>query len=295
MFREALLGDTMKNKKLITITVCLVSAVLIGMFGLSKFFENSWQQEKTVDNDLNAEIIDNGEMKIDYPYTVSERSLNSDDYPNIISYQEAANIAGEAILYLSGVTEHQKVAGEINLDVFGYGIANEGTDLSNGIIYKQSYPRYWYSSEIEIDMSDELCPKYIRLNCAINAETGEIVGIGLEDYSEHGQDYIKIDTEYMPNTWKVNQLSQNEIDNTLDYINQITDVLGWECKPVSYSMEERGTPYGMAYMADIMFDNGNGYLFVICNEDGNLKKGGLIEMAWNEYDSEELAEFMPIG
>lgn len=74
-----------------------------------------------------------------YPYTVSEKSLNAEDYSGITSYQEAANIAGEAILYLSGVTEHQKVAGEINLDIFGYGIANEGTDLSKGIIYNESY------------------------------------------------------------------------------------------------------------------------------------------------------------
>lgn len=285
----------MKNKKIISLTVFAVVLVLAGILGLSKLFENGWQNENTIDNSLDAEIIENSEIKIDYPYTVSEKSLNAEEYPDIISYQEAANIAGEAILYLSGVTEHQKVAGEINLDIFGYGIANEGTDFSNGIIYKESYPRYWYSNGIEIDMSDELCPKWINLSCAINAKTGEIVGIGLEDYSQNGQDYLKIDTEYMSNVWKVNQLSQNEIDNTLDYINQITDVLGWECKPVSYRMEERGTQYGMTYMADIMFDNGRGYLFEICNEDGNLKKGSLIGMFWNEYDSEYLAEFIPIN
>lgn len=279
----------MKSNKIISTTIAMVAAILIGLLGLSKIFEISWQRENTVDNSLDAEIVENSEMKIDYPYIISENSINVEEYPNIISYQEAANIAGEAILYLSGVTEHQKVAGEITLDIYGHGIANEGTDLSEGIIYKESFPRYCYNSQIEIDMSDELCPKYIRLYCAINAETGEIVGIGLEDYSKKGQDYIKIDTEYMPNTWKVNKLSQNEIDNTLDYINQIADVLGWNCKPVSYRMEERGTPYGMAYMADIMFDNGKGYLFMICNEDGNLKKGSLIEMVWNEYESDDLA------
>ena len=285
----------MKNRKIALLTVLSVVIVAVGILGLSKLFETGWQNENTVDNSLDAEIVENSEMKIDYPYTISERSLNAEEYPDIISYQEAANIAGEAILYLSGVTEHQKVAGEINLDIFGYGIANDGTDLSNGISYKESYPRYLYSSGIEIDMSNELCPKWINLSCAINAQTGEIVGIGIADYSENGQDCLKIETEYMPNVWKVNKLSQSEIENTLDYINQIVNVLGWECEPVAYHIEERGTQYGMTYMADVIFDNDRGYLFEICNEDGNLKKGSFIGMIWNEYKSEELALFTPIN
>ena len=49
----------MKNKNIISLTIFAVVLVAAGMLGLSKFFENAWQRESTVDNNLNAEIINN--------------------------------------------------------------------------------------------------------------------------------------------------------------------------------------------------------------------------------------------
>jgi len=116
----------MKNKKLIPITFCLVVAVLAGILGLSKFFETTWQQENTVDNSLNAEIDNSKEESIiNYPYENytrldSERKTIYDDYfyhisdtiipqkNNDFTYQNAVNITGETIKYLTGYIDHQK-------------------------------------------------------------------------------------------------------------------------------------------------------------------------------------------
>lgn len=72
----------MKNKKLIAITVCLVAAVLIGMFGLSKFFETTWQRENTVDNSLSAEITEDNETVFNYPYLAVNEVNSLDDVPD---------------------------------------------------------------------------------------------------------------------------------------------------------------------------------------------------------------------
>lgn len=122
----------MKNKKIIPITICLVVAVLIGILGLSKFFETSWQQENTVNNSLDAEIADDTETVFDYPYINKEIAENmeeknwfveamlrrySDDIPvpeNAVTYQQAANIVGDAITYACGFTGHQKNPAYIN-------------------------------------------------------------------------------------------------------------------------------------------------------------------------------------
>ena len=116
----------MKNKKLIAITVCLVAAVLVGMLGLSKFFETSWQSENTIDNSLNAEIVDSSESLYNYPYISPEEAMAKGSqimFSDILFYdaqdivlseeigiscQEAVNKVGEDIKYLTGFKNHTK-------------------------------------------------------------------------------------------------------------------------------------------------------------------------------------------
>ena len=69
----------MRNKKIIAITVCLVAAVLVGMLGLSKFFETTWQNENTVDNSLSAEVVDDIETAFNYPYINKEIAENMEE------------------------------------------------------------------------------------------------------------------------------------------------------------------------------------------------------------------------
>lgn len=116
----------MKNKKLIPITVCLVVAVLVGLLGLSKFFESTWQNEDTVDNSLDVKIIDNSDSIFDYPYISPEEAMAKGSqimFSDILFYdtqdivlsketeiscQEAVNKVGEDIKYLTGFKNHTK-------------------------------------------------------------------------------------------------------------------------------------------------------------------------------------------
>ena len=123
----------MKNKKIIPLTIAMVAVVLIGMLGLSKFFETTWQNENTVDNSLSAEVVDDIETAFNYPYINKEIAENMeeknwfveamlrrdsfDSIPvpeNAITYQQAANIIGDAITYACGFTGHQKNPAYIN-------------------------------------------------------------------------------------------------------------------------------------------------------------------------------------
>ena len=105
----------MKNKKLIVITVCLVVAVLVGMIGLSKFFETTWQNENTVDNSLNAEVVDDVETIFDYPFVIDNGETIGWDNKHMttppegaFTWQQSANVAGDTLKYMFGYTDHQK-------------------------------------------------------------------------------------------------------------------------------------------------------------------------------------------
>ena len=133
----------MKNKKIIPLTIAMVAVVLIGMLGLSKFFETTWQNENTVENSLNAEIIDSTETAFDYPYfnikehenltdkqlleiysseintykleiqdgmqSMTMRSYDTEPSSEMVNYQDVANICGEKLKYLYGITNHSNI------------------------------------------------------------------------------------------------------------------------------------------------------------------------------------------
>lgn len=48
----------MKNKKIIPLTIAMVAVVLICILGMSKLFENTWQQPEQADNSLKTELPD---------------------------------------------------------------------------------------------------------------------------------------------------------------------------------------------------------------------------------------------
>ena len=105
----------MKNKKIIPMTIAMVAVVLIGMLGLSKAFENTWQNENTVDNSLSAEVVDDVETIFDYPFVIDNgETIDWDNKymttppEGAITWQQAANVAGETLKYMFGYTDHQK-------------------------------------------------------------------------------------------------------------------------------------------------------------------------------------------
>ena len=60
----------MKNKKVISLTVLLIGAVIIGVIGMSKLVESSWQTPDGKDNQLtvNENNLLVEESVFDYPY-----------------------------------------------------------------------------------------------------------------------------------------------------------------------------------------------------------------------------------
>ena len=67
----------MKNRKVALLTVLSVVIVAAGILVLSKLFENGWQNENTVDNSLDAEIVDSSESVFNYPY-INTQMLEND-------------------------------------------------------------------------------------------------------------------------------------------------------------------------------------------------------------------------
>lgn len=135
----------MKNKKIIALTIAIVAVVLVGVLGLSRFFETSWQNENTVDNSLSADIVDNSESVFNYPFTTYEeiknggqtdwftenRYVNNLNLPipdDALPYQTIANIAGDAITYSTGLTNHQKITAYISGSVAHIGHTYGKTD-----------------------------------------------------------------------------------------------------------------------------------------------------------------------
>lgn len=114
----------MKNKKIIILTIFAVALILVGILSLSKLFENNWQNENTVGNNLDVVIVDNRENIFNYPYVTPEQAMENSrqvDLSNLIdaakdnidlpesgriSYQEAVNKVGEDIKYLTGFKNH---------------------------------------------------------------------------------------------------------------------------------------------------------------------------------------------
>ena len=124
----------MKNRKIALLTVLSVVIVAAGILGLSKFFETCWQNENTVDNSLDAEIVDSSESVFNYPY-INAQMLENDKNSfwnniigitsdivsvpeNAISYQEAVNTAGEAIQYITGYMNHQKATAFVDCQMW---------------------------------------------------------------------------------------------------------------------------------------------------------------------------------
>ena len=150
----------MKNKKIIFLTLLVIAVVIIGVIGMSKRVESSWQTPDGVDNQLavNENNLQVEESVFDYPYfnikdhkqltdnSVKERYstaintyelaskhelnnkisiANFDKEPtkDMVSFQYVSNVCGEVIKYLYGITEHQNFPAAIIY--YYYGDVNE--------------------------------------------------------------------------------------------------------------------------------------------------------------------------
>ncbi|MBQ3588120.1 MAG: hypothetical protein II977_06090 [Oscillospiraceae bacterium] len=116
----------MKNRKVICITVLLITAAMIGVAVLSRILETAWQAAGDKENQLtvNDEKLQAEEIAFDYPY-INYSQLNEAEKKlyggwfgmtedsvlhenKEFTYQQAANKLGEVVKYLTGYTGHQK-------------------------------------------------------------------------------------------------------------------------------------------------------------------------------------------
>ena len=196
----------MKNKKIISLTIFAVVLVAFGILGLSKLFENGWQNENTVDNSLDAEIVDNVENIFNYPFEINEdMQIFINAYPNnqissledfrggfngeyisqpdknMITYQQAANYAGEMLKYLYGFTQPQNNTAKITFfDMYYYDEYYRGSTF------------YSYNNQWEYTDYSGKTGKMI-VNVYINPYNGEIMQIVVKQETGEQKDTISSD------------------------------------------------------------------------------------------------------
>ncbi len=206
----------MKNKKIVYLTAIAVALVLVGILGLSKVFENGWQNENTIDNslDVNESNLYPESINIDYPFymlndhDIYENSEFKQRYPQIIkmyerieekpdymfdnsiasktnfTHQDIANNCGEIIKYLYGRADLQNNKAAV---LFGY-FTEENKNL---------LVRYWYKDEFEI-FFNPISGEIEDLECLAQGGT---IKEDATDTSEWTQDYytddVKLDIEQM--------------------------------------------------------------------------------------------------
>ncbi len=127
----------MKNKKIIFISAFLILAFAGGMLLVTKRMEKSWNDTQLTTNNLsaNSENIAINETTFDYPYIIFTKeeaikhglprkvrdiwlqdTVSAEEINGRISYQQAANIAGELIKDIYGNLEPQTVPTYIRIE-----------------------------------------------------------------------------------------------------------------------------------------------------------------------------------
>ena len=206
----------MKNRKVALLTVLSVVIIAAGILGLSKLFENGWQNEEQISNTLNVDESNlyQEPINIDYPYymlndrDIYENSEFKQQYPQIIemyertkekpnymfdnsiasktnfTHQDIANKCGEIIKYLYGRADLQNNKAAV---LFGY-FTEENENL---------LVRYWYKDEFEI-FYNPISGAIEDLECLAKGTT---IKEDNTDTAEWTQDYytddVKLDIEQM--------------------------------------------------------------------------------------------------
>lgn len=170
MFREALHGDIMKNKKVIFLTIIIVTVALIGVLSMSRVFETMWQNTGTSENNLDVDESNlQQQTAFNYPYIIDNgQTVDWDNQyittppEDVITWQQAANIAGETIKDIFGITNHQKSTAKMCY----YDRPNTENERFSG-------ETYYYYSEWDKDINGVI--QNINVWAYIDAHTGEVL------------------------------------------------------------------------------------------------------------------------
>lgn len=207
----------MKTKKVIALTIAIVVVVLVGVLGLSRIFEVSWQNTGESENNLNVDEsnLNRETIVIDYPYymlndyTVFQDKAFEDVYADVCgmykrtsdeydylfkdftvpqghyNHQDIANMCGEAIKYLYGRSDLQNNKAVVLFSPWG-----ETDD-------KVWMARYWYNDEFDIFLSPE-SGRIKHFECKTKGTSIKPNNPGVIDYeTDYFTDDVKLDIEQM--------------------------------------------------------------------------------------------------
>ena len=289
----------MKNRKVALLTILSVVIVVAGILGLSKLFETGWQNENTVDNSLDAEIIDSSESVFNYPY-INAQMLENDKNSfwnniigitsdivsvpeNAISYQEAANTAGEAIQYITGYMNHQKGTAFVDCQMWTRFLGVNSPLVSNeeGVNTDEILTTYKY-----VFLEDANNDKHFEVNIYANVDpfTKEIYSI--EFHNENNRNTINSNewTHGINDLIAVSEPLKTELLTSALYIKEL-------CNSKSdishYRVYESESHYGVVFVLSdinskitICFDKGETPMFF---DYRNSNDGGQINHLTEEY------------
>ena len=218
----------MKNKKIIPLTIAMVAVVLIGMLGLSKFFETTWQNTGESENNLDVDESNLQKQTIfDYPYIIDNgQTIDWDNQYMItpsqgtLSWQQAANIAGETIKDMFGITDHQKSTAKM---------CYYNRPYTENIRF--SGTTYYYISEWDKEIDGDI--QKVNAWAYIDAYTGEVL---LLNYVNETEKTERANVEWQVPTDNIKKKLLKDTNDILIYLGK-TEVERFEIYTMGLSTE----------------------------------------------------------
>ena len=228
----------MKNKKIIPLTIAIVAVVLMGMLGLSKLFETSWQNEDQISNSLGTspDIYQISDMGA-FPFITMDEYLsinsNYNNLPqvievtdNMISYDESAVIGGTALEAICKGEDFRNLK---------FVIYPENREFKNktGAIIKLN-PIYTGFYEEKFVNSSRIKKSYYY---QIDAITKEVISLRYtltENFDKGMQTLI--------------------VENPVEYAKEIAYALGYKNLKAYFALTDDYVAYGKAHRVDFLID-----------------------------------------
>lgn len=218
----------MKNKKIIPLTIAMVAVVLIGMLGLSQFFETTWQNTGESENNLDVDESNLQKQTIfDYPYIIDNgQTIDWDNQYMItpsqgtLSWQQAANIAGETIKDMFGITDHQKSTAKM---------CYYNRPYTENIRF--SGTTYYYISEWDKEIDGDI--QKVNAWAYIDAYTGEVL---LLNYVNETEKTERANVEWQVPTDNIKKKLLKDTNDILIYLGK-TEVERFEIYTMGLSTE----------------------------------------------------------
>lgn len=274
----------MKNKKIFTITIAVITLMAGAMLVCSKAIEKAWTTSENTQNNLtaNSENITTGETTFDYPYimvtpeVLSEMyDINIEDfnrtpfveldtgYRDSIPFQQAANIVGELLKDIFGYTTPSKEPVLIAL----YNMPNEGLELPENDLnevpqedrhLEMTFSNYWNDGK----------ERKAGFDGNLDPYTGKIIFLRWKDLQYiNGYDDIDFLSYNLPEK-DAHKIYDSEIKNLMRLFGNISPVKEIVYRNVEFTEKIESETSG--YIFDVTCEDGSTHTFKFLKIDGVL-------------------------